>query len=513
MAYACTFTTDPDVELWLTYRSDNTPAGTALQVVPRHYDWNNNIALQIFNNQMRLALSQGGTVTYVSNTSAASASGTWYELHIKCSGSTTTVWRRPAGSNALFEQVLTTSSAPTTGSTMVRLHFGTNTCFSVDNVRLVADGKSTTTRFSYSNANELLYEYIGSITKSYDYDSYGRWVTKTMPGHVAAYAYGYNDKMKTMTSNLPDEATSESFIYDGLDKLRRVTTPAGMTWMRSSQGLNFEALYTEGSDPNTTWDIGTVNAKFINDPRQKAGPPLAMRFPVAGNSDRYAYTLTDNILSVRSLRLDDRTLAGAYEYTPYGAAYTASGPTDYYQFAGLYHDTATDQYWTPYRWYDPETTRWTTPDPLGIVDGPNVYAYVGDGPVRFSDVLGLTFTEFPHVNPHVEEISSPSSCNPISIFIDIKARGGSNDDWSHCMASCSIANSCGLSVARALAWLKEIRDQMGPWHAPIDDSTDDWSANMTGFNASQSCSDCESSCTNSYGAPLGERRPVEIIYE
>jgi len=389
MAYACTFTTDPDVELWLTYRSDNTPAGTALQVVPRHYDWNNNIALQIFNNQMRLALSQGGTTTYVSNTSAASASGTWYELHIKCSGSTTTVWRRPAGSNALFEQVLTTSSAPTTGSTMVRLHFGTSCCFSVDNVRLVADAKSTTTRFSYSNANELLYEYIGSITKSYDYDSYGRLVTKTMPGHVAAYAYGYKDKMKTMTSNLPDEATSESFIYDGLDKLRRVTTPAGMTWMRSGRGLNFEALYTGGSDPNTTWDIGTVKAKFINDPRQQAGLPLAMRFPVAGNPDRYAYTMTDNILSVRSLRLDDRTLAGAYEYTPYGAAYTASGPTDYYQFAGLYHDTATDQYWTPNRWYDPEIARWTTPDPLGLVDGPNVYAYVGGRLVIHIDIKGL----------------------------------------------------------------------------------------------------------------------------
>src|SRR5262249_34198931 len=33
--------------------------------------------------------------------------------------------------------------------------------------------------------------------------------------------------------------------------------------------------------------------------------------------------------------------------------------------------------------------RWTSPDPLGLVDGPNLYVYVRNNPVRRSDPNGL----------------------------------------------------------------------------------------------------------------------------
>jgi RHS repeat-associated protein len=34
----------------------------------------------------------------------------------------------------------------------------------------------------------------------------------------------------------------------------------------------------------------------------------------------------------------------------------------------------------PYRYYAPTIAPWTTPDPLGLVDGPNVYEYLNDNP-------------------------------------------------------------------------------------------------------------------------------------
>ena len=33
--------------------------------------------------------------------------------------------------------------------------------------------------------------------------------------------------------------------------------------------------------------------------------------------------------------------------------------------------------------------RWTAADPAGLIDGPNVYAYVGGNPINSVDVLGL----------------------------------------------------------------------------------------------------------------------------
>ena len=42
------------------------------------------------------------------------------------------------------------------------------------------------------------------------------------------------------------------------------------------------------------------------------------------------------------------------------------------------------------RYYDPEVGRWTTPDPLRFEDGPNLYCYVENRPLRFVDPRGLS---------------------------------------------------------------------------------------------------------------------------
>jgi len=49
-------------------------------------------------------------------------------------------------------------------------------------------------------------------------------------------------------------------------------------------------------------------------------------------------------------------------------------------------------YLAPYRAYDPGTGRWLSRDPLGFVDGPNLYAYVLNNPVNLVDHTGLSFT-------------------------------------------------------------------------------------------------------------------------
>ena len=41
------------------------------------------------------------------------------------------------------------------------------------------------------------------------------------------------------------------------------------------------------------------------------------------------------------------------------------------------------------RFYDPQIGRFMTPDPAGMVDGPNLYAYVLNDPINFTDPSGL----------------------------------------------------------------------------------------------------------------------------
>ena len=41
------------------------------------------------------------------------------------------------------------------------------------------------------------------------------------------------------------------------------------------------------------------------------------------------------------------------------------------------------------RWYDPQSGRFLTQDPIGLAGGVNLYAYAGNNPVSFSDPFGL----------------------------------------------------------------------------------------------------------------------------
>ena len=101
----------------------------------------------------------------------------------------------------------------------------------------------------------------------------------------------------------------------------------------------------------------------------------------------------DNLGSTRRLRASDKSALGAYEYTPYGQAYATSGVALGSlggAFTGKSWDATSQLYYFPYRYYSPSAARWLTRDPLGMVDGPNVYAYVKARPITVGDALGLS---------------------------------------------------------------------------------------------------------------------------
>jgi RHS repeat-associated protein len=104
-----------------------------------------------------------------------------------------------------------------------------------------------------------------------------------------------------------------------------------------------------------------------------------------------AYTYKDNIGSVRRWRLYNKSSLQNIEFEPYGGVYTADNTTTPYDpiFALHPYDPAAQMYRAPYRMYDPDSARWTRRDPLGMVDGPNKYAYTKGRPAHYLDVFGL----------------------------------------------------------------------------------------------------------------------------
>ncbi|MFD0360698.1 SpvB/TcaC N-terminal domain-containing protein [Nocardia sp. GCM10030253] len=101
-----------------------------------------------------------------------------------------------------------------------------------------------------------------------------------------------------------------------------------------------------------------------------------------------------NLLGSAVLELDGTAQVITYEeYYPYGstsyqAVRSQTETPKRYRFTGKERDTETGLYYHGARYYAPWLGRWTSPDPAGVVDGPNLYVYVRNNPAKLTDPTG-----------------------------------------------------------------------------------------------------------------------------
>ncbi len=90
--------------------------------------------------------------------------------------------------------------------------------------------------------------------------------------------------------------------------------------------------------------------------------------------------------------LTDNTGAVAWKaaYTPFGDAVTSIATVENpFRFPGQYFDPETGLHYNYFRYYNPQTGRYITPDPIGLEGGINLFAYVRGNPLRWIDPWGL----------------------------------------------------------------------------------------------------------------------------
>jgi RHS repeat-associated protein len=71
-----------------------------------------------------------------------------------------------------------------------------------------------------------------------------------------------------------------------------------------------------------------------------------------------------------------------------GSYAKAKTETQNLRFQGQYYDVETGLHYNTFRFYDPDIGRFTSPDPIGLAGGDNLYAYAPNS-IRWVDPLGL----------------------------------------------------------------------------------------------------------------------------
>ena len=102
----------------------------------------------------------------------------------------------------------------------------------------------------------------------------------------------------------------------------------------------------------------------------------------------------DGLGSIAALTDESGATVQTYTYTAFGSIRTQIG-TDLNRIIFTAREAMGDSlgfHYYRHRIYDPNTGRFTTEDPLGFIDGPNMYLYCHNNPASLVDPLGLIVT-------------------------------------------------------------------------------------------------------------------------
>jgi RHS repeat-associated protein len=254
------------------------------------------------------------------------------------------------------------------------------------------------------NNNRLSKTIVGAntpITEIYTHDAHGNMTS--MP-HLSLMQWDFKDQLQATSRQVvndtppPDKVPETTFYtYDATgQRVRKVTE-------RQNHTRKNERIYLGGFEVFREYDSSGTNVTLeretlhVMDDKQR----IALLETRTQGSDGSAAQLIryqfSNHLGSASLELDDAAQVISYEeYFPYGSTShqaVRSGvevAPKRYRYTGKERDEETGLSYHAARYYAPWLCRWTAADPIGLIDGTNLYLYARNNPVAFGDVMGTS---------------------------------------------------------------------------------------------------------------------------
>jgi RHS repeat-associated protein len=192
---------------------------------------------------------------------------------------------------------------------------------------------------------------VGSNTTSYAWDFENRLTSVTLPAGGGTVSFKYDPFGRRIYKSSSNGTSINA--YDG-DNLVEETNSSGTAVARYSDGLNIDE-------------------------------PLAM---LRGGATSFYHAA--GLGSITSLSTTAGSIAQTYTFDSYGNQTGSSGSlTNSLRYTAREFDAETSLYYYRARYYDTNSGRFISEDPIAFQAGSNFYTYVRNKPTIFSDPTGL----------------------------------------------------------------------------------------------------------------------------
>ncbi|HEF4761752.1 TPA: RHS domain-containing protein, partial [Pseudomonas putida] len=212
--------------------------------------------------------------------------------------------------------------------------------------------------------------------RHYAYDAFGNLIRERRGDAVTDYRYDCQHRLIGIT--LPD-GSEASYRYDAFGR-RIAKTVDGQTTTFFWQGDNLVAESSRTHYRSYLFEPGSFR-------------PLAMLDGKGPINARPFYYQLDHLGTPQELTAHDGEIVWSAQYTAYGQLRELRHGGEQLEqplrFQGQYFDAESGLHYNRHRYYQPDSGRYLTPDPVKLAGGLNAYQYTRN-PTGWVDPLGLS---------------------------------------------------------------------------------------------------------------------------
>ncbi|QJS10814.1 RHS repeat protein [Streptomyces argyrophyllae] len=412
--------------------------------------------------------SPGGTLDFVHD-----AAGRETARHI---GAEVTLAQTWSGNGRLLAQTLTAGAGTTADRLLQHRTYAHRDDGYITEIRELTTG---TRRFELDTSGRVTGVRAHGWSENYAYDPAGNVVRATAPDHNTpddrefegtlvrsagrtSYAHDAHGRLIRRTRRLLNgQSHTWTYEWNAEDRLTEVVGPDGDRWRYAYDPLGRRVskhrVSKNGTDTDRTeftWEDSALAERTLSDGRvttwdyapgthrpvaqtdhlpQGAPDNTSFLARLANESDpghrpQLHAVVTDGVGTPMELVSDAGELVWQHRTTLWGTDFRTPEPSTGsvdcpLRFPGQYADHETGLHYNLHRYYDPETARYISPDPLGLAPSSNPHAYVVNA-LGWTDPWGLApkcGIDLSSATPHSGRF--PNSAKPNEILVRRKQDG------------------------------------------------------------------------------------------